>query len=142
MQYSAEQQECTVEDLFNSLCGGDHSSRNHIAVASDVFRCRMHDDVDAGIDRLLKKRRSPAVVDTGKRAMLSSDISHCGKIQGPEHHRAGIFDIHELRIVLHRAFNSSWIDVQSLAVLNAKAAKLLRQLNSRAIRMVHEQDVI
>ena len=47
---------------------GDHRAADDVAVAVQVFRRRVHDDVRAERDRLLQRRRQERVVDDDERA--------------------------------------------------------------------------
>src|SRR5512141_655811 len=142
MKNSAEQQIRPIEDVSHSLGGGDDRSGNDVAVSADVFRRRMKDDVYAVSDRLLKKRRSPAVVDAGERAVRACDVGNCGEIESAEHHRSRALEPDELRVRLKCGLDVVRLDVEQKRVLDAKPFELLRELHRRTVRVIHEDDVI
>ncbi len=47
-------------------------ARHHVAVAAEIFRGRVQDEVDAHGDRPLEHRRRPAIVDDGQNLVASS----------------------------------------------------------------------
>ena len=98
MQYPAIQRECAKEDLLHSLGRRDHCPRNHITMTADVLGGRVHDYVHAVRDRLLKERRSPAIVDARQCAVLAGDVGDRTDVERAEHHRPGIFEPDHPRI--------------------------------------------
>src|SRR5690349_804341 len=57
-----------LEDLSRTVRCRDHGSRDDVAMPAQILGGGVDDDVDPMSDRLLKKRRCPAVVDTGQSA--------------------------------------------------------------------------
>ena len=69
-----------TDALKNSRClFRDNSTAHHIGMATEIFRCRMHDEIRAEIERALHDRR-PGVVASAKRAGVMRDFRDDGDV--------------------------------------------------------------
>ena len=101
-------------------------------MAVQIFRGRMHDDVRAQFQRALQRRRQKSVVHAHFGAVRVGDLANAGNV-GQHHQRiAGRFNVHQLRVRLHRRFHCGQVARVDILDLDAIAAHDLVEQPHRA----------
>ncbi len=131
-------------DLVGQLFGrGDRDAADHVGVAVQILRRRVHDDVGAELERPLHPRARERVVDDREDPALAREFRDVRDVDEPQRRIRRRFDPDQLRLRTHDLRERRGIERS--AYVTSKFAVRLRTRSNRperaAIEIVHRDDV-
>ena len=122
---------------------GRDRAEHDVGVAADIFRCRLHADVDALLQRAVKQRRGPGVVVDHERAARMCDRGDRGDIGHFEGLRSRRLDQHRFGVRLEQPGDAGADQRIEIAGLDAIAGEqAVAEISCRAVGIVADQEMI